>query len=58
MSNLFIPKGRLASDTALAAKRAELKRKLLEGGNITLIKHEDDKEKEGVCIQIPTTIFF
>ena len=58
MSNLIIPKGRLAGDAAHAAKRAELKRKLLEGGNITLIKYEDDNEKEGECIQIPTTIFF
>ena len=42
----------------LAERRAELKHKLLEGSNIALIKHEDDKGKEGECIQIPTTIFF
>jgi len=38
MSEIFIPKGQLADDAALAAKRAELKRKLLEGGRITLKK--------------------
>ena len=38
MKNIFIPKGQLADDAALAAKRAELKRKLLEGGRITLKK--------------------
>ena len=38
MVNILIPKGRFANDAALAAKRAELKRKLLEGGKITLKK--------------------
>ena len=36
MNQIFVPKGKLADDAALAAKRAELKRKLLEGGKITL----------------------
>lgn len=45
-------------EKTLEERRAELRRKLLEGGNISLIKHEDDKEKDGDCIQIPTTIFF
>ena len=38
MKTIIIPQGRLADDAALAAKRAELKRKLLEGGKITLKK--------------------
>ena len=38
MRNIFIPKGKLASDADLAAKRAELKNKLLKGGKITLKK--------------------
>lgn len=38
MNKIIIPKGRMADDAALAAKRAELKRKLLEGGKITLKK--------------------
>ena len=38
MNTIIIPQGRLADDVALAAKRAELKRKLLEGGKITLKK--------------------
>jgi hypothetical protein len=38
MNKIVIPQGRLADDAALAAKRAELKRKLLEGGKITLKK--------------------
>ena len=38
MKTIVIPQGRLADDAALAAKRAELKRKLLEGGKITLKK--------------------
>ena len=38
MNTIFIPQGKLADDAALAAKRAELKRKLLEGGKITLKK--------------------
>lgn len=39
MKAIIIPKGTLAADdAALAAKRAELKRKLLEGGKITLKK--------------------
>ena len=36
LNEIIIPKGRMADDAALAAKRAELKRKLLEGGKITL----------------------
>ena len=38
MNRINIPTGRMADDAALAAKRAELKRKLLEGGKITLKK--------------------
>ena len=38
MRKINIPNDRLADDAALAAKRAELKRKLLEGGKITLKK--------------------
>ena len=38
MNTIIIPQGRLADDAAVAAKRAELKRKLLEGGKITLKK--------------------
>lgn len=38
MKTIVIPQCRLADDAALAAKRAELKRKLLEGGKITLKK--------------------
>lgn len=38
MKTIVIPKGRMADDAALAAKRAELKRKLLAGGKITLKK--------------------
>lgn len=38
MNSIVIPNGRMADDAALAAKRAELKRKLLEGGKITLKK--------------------
>ena len=38
MSTIIIPQGKLADDATLAAKRAELKRKLLEGGKITLTK--------------------
>ena len=44
-------------ENSLEERRAELKLKLLEVGNITLIKHEDDKGKEGESIHIPTTIF-
>ena len=36
MNQIFVPKGKLADDAALAAKRAELKKRLLEGGKITL----------------------
>lgn len=39
MKSIVIPEGRMADDAALAAKRAELKRKLLEGGKITLKKN-------------------
>ena len=39
MNQIIIPTGRMADDAALAAKRAELKRKLLEGGKITLKKN-------------------
>lgn len=39
MKTIIIPQGRFADDAALAAKRAELKRKLLEGGKITLKKN-------------------
>lgn len=45
-------------EKTLEERRAELKRKLLEGGNISLIKHEGDKEKMGDCIQLPTTIYY
>lgn len=38
MKTILIPQGRLADDAALAAKRAELKRKLLAGEKITLKK--------------------
>lgn len=38
MNRINIPTGRMADDAALAAKRAELKRRLLEGGKITLKK--------------------
>lgn len=38
MKTIDIPQGRLANDADLAAKRAELKRKLLEGGKISLKK--------------------
>lgn len=38
MNSIVIPNGRMADDAALAAKRAELKRKLLEGGKITIKK--------------------
>jgi len=41
-------------EKTLEERRAELKRKLPEGGNISLIK---DKEKDGDCIQLPTTIY-
>lgn len=38
MNAILIPQGRFADDAALARKRAELKRKLLEGGIIKLKK--------------------
>lgn len=38
MKLIVIPNGRMADDAALAAKRAELKKKLLEGKTITLKK--------------------
>lgn len=56
MSNIFIPNGQLADDAALAAKRAELKRRLLEGSKISLKK--DGGTTGGVgeesSISIPT----
>ena len=47
-NKIFIPKGRLAEDdAALKAKREALKKKLLEGGKITLKNNgsvTDDKD--------------
>ncbi len=56
MKTIIIPKGALAADdAALAAKRAELKRKLLEGGKITLKKDGNATRNsgEGSTISIP-----
>ena len=54
--NIFIPKGRLAEDdAALKAKREALKKKLLEGGKITLKNNgsvTDDKGADS-SISIP-----
>lgn len=47
MVDIFIPKGFLADDEALAAKRAELKQKLLEGGKITLKKNGNVTSGQG-----------
>lgn len=45
MSKILIPQGRLADyDAALAAKRAELKRKLLNGETI-FVKEESNKKQ-------------
>ena len=57
MNNLiFIPKGKLAEDdAALKAKREALKKKLLEGGKITLKNNgsvTDDKGSDST-ISIP-----
>lgn len=51
MGIIIIPQGHLADDAALAAKRAELKRKLLEGGKITLKK---DGNATGVAGEVST----
>lgn len=57
MKLISIPKGFLAAppdDAALAAKRAELKRKLLEGGKIVLTKEGDATSNNGgSSISIP-----
>ncbi len=56
MNQIFIPRGQMADDAALAAKRAELKRKLLEGGKITLKKDggATGGSGEASSISIPT----
>ena len=56
MNRINIPTGRMADDAALAAKRAELKRKLLEGGKITLKKDggATGGPGEASSISIPT----
>jgi predicted NUDIX family NTP pyrophosphohydrolase len=48
-NNVFIPKGNLAvdNDAALKAKREELKKKLLEGGKITLKQDGSATDEKG-----------
>ena len=54
MNLIVIPEGRMADDAALAAKRAELKRKLLQGGKITLKRDgsatSQTGESSSICI--------
>lgn len=54
MKKILIPKGRMADDASLAAKRAELRQKLLEGGKITLKRNGSATNKYGesssICI--------
>ena len=56
MNQIYIPVGKLADDAALAAKRAELKKKLLEGGKIKLKKDggATGGAGESSSISIPT----
>lgn len=49
---IFIPTGKMASDATLAAKRAELKRKLLSGDRITL-SNNGNAMNGGNSISVP-----
>lgn len=57
MNTIDIPQGCLAEDADLATKRAELKRQLLEGEEVHLLKTGEKDIYERSSIQLPIDIW-